>query len=914
MMDAGEINFKIRPLEDVNFPQWSKEIKVILLERNLWEIVAEKEVEPTGEDKKLVNDFKIRKNKAFATIFMNVSKGLRPIIEHLEDPVLAWKKLKDYFQPDSRARTMALKNEFYSLKPEPNEKIAIYGSKLERIAEQLQESGHPIDEQDRCFQLLRFLPDEMENVIQNIYRWGDKNFTFAKVLEELIREEGRLYQRKADQATMSYAATTRKQGIKEKLLCFQCNRKGHFKRDCPFRGKEPVQQPRAGRMRKRGNTSSRSRDGESFLMEVLTTESQEEPWIFDSAATAHFCKTRDMFEDDFINLQNQNLTGAVDGQTTIIKGKGTVKLFFGHVEILLRNVMYTPELRRNLLSGPCIDQKGAKFVGYKGKIDIFRKNGNLLCSAKLYNGLYYIFPDKCLNLNNANDYYNQSNGVNNVNEMHNLNVSNNVNEMCNLNVSNNVNLNLKSSLKSKNKKPVKSVKFVNESLADWHAKLAHINVDAIVKTSKNKCVHGLPELKGAVRDCRPCKETKFKRVTFKPINRIFTQKPLELLHTDLCGPLPTTSIHGHRYFMTIIDDFSRKVFCFPLKSKAEALETFIKFQKRAERFLDCKIKNVRSDNGLEYVNEEFKKYCENLGINHQLTNVYTPEQNGVAERNNYTAVDGIKVLLRDSGLSTGFWSEALLHFVYSWNRVCHKGQTKTPFELYGGKQPSVKHMKPFGIQAYIGVPKNLRKKLDARAKPGILVGYALRTKGYRIWNPETRKIVETINVRFENKFPEKEKLKPETFEESELDPPTFRITRSRDIALGTDSEDEYQECPEILPKTEIDPEGEGSETKIDCERTAEPERGKRIVNWIRMVPREKGSSDIYYTEENMKTRLRSLGEIEQYCEKNNVKFQDELFDFSRENKFTGIVSGDQTPETSFSDTEFNYSTANFDYE
>ncbi|KAF8793989.1 hypothetical protein HNY73_002014 [Argiope bruennichi] len=241
MNDAGEIHFRIRPLDDSNFPQWSKEIKVILLERNLWEIVTEKEVEPDIKDVKL---------------------------------------------------------------------------------------------------------------------------------------------------------------------------------------KEQETQPRTERQKKeRGNIASRSPSGENLLMEVLTTEIQQQPWIFDTAATSHFCNSREMFLDDFVTINNQILIGAVDDQTTVIKGKGTVKLMFGHVELLLRDVMYTPKLRRNLISGPCIDQKGAKFVGNNGKIDIFRKNGKLLCTAKLYNGLYYIFPDKCLNLSDDDNEY-QSDSVHNVNEMCNLNVSN----------------------------------------------------------------------------------------------------------------------------------------------------------------------------------------------------------------------------------------------------------------------------------------------------------------------------------------------------------------------------------------------------------------------------------------------------------------------------------------------------------
>ncbi|GFW95639.1 gag_pre-integrs domain-containing protein [Trichonephila clavipes] len=121
--------------------------------------------------------------------------------------------------------------------------------------------------------------------------------------------------------------------------------------------------------------------------------------------------------------------------------------------------------------------------------------------------------------------------------------------------------------------------------------------------------------------------------------------------------------------------------------------------------------------------------------------------NGVAERHNLTALDRIKTLLNASGLSQKFWAEALLCFSYTWNRVCCKGCKKTPFELYGGKRPSVSHLKRFGFLAFVGFPKQLRKKVDMQAKLGIMLGYTLSTKGYRIWLIEKNKVVETINIR-----------------------------------------------------------------------------------------------------------------------------------------------------------------------
>ncbi|GBM39914.1 hypothetical protein AVEN_250233-1 [Araneus ventricosus] len=133
-------------------------------------------------------------------------------------------------------------------------------------------------------------------------------------------------------------------------------------------------------------------------------------------------------------------------------------------------------------------------------------------------------------------------------------------------------------------------------------------------------------------------------------------------------------------------------------------------------FTNSKNVNIRTDNGMEFCYTEFNKFLEEQGIHAERTNVYSPEQNGVSERFNYTAMDAIKAMLKDSGLINGFWVEALLCFTYVWNRVCHKHQKETPFELFGIGNPSVKHFKIFGTTAYVGVPRQTRSKLQMRSK------------------------------------------------------------------------------------------------------------------------------------------------------------------------------------------------------
>ncbi|GFS91195.1 retrovirus-related Pol polyprotein from transposon TNT 1-94 [Trichonephila clavipes] len=155
---------------------------------------------------------------------------------------------------------------------------------------------------------------------------------------------------------------------------------------------------------------------------------------------------------------------------------------------------------------------------------------------------------------------------------------------------------------------------------------------------------------------------------------------IELLHMDLCGPMPTESQGGNKYFLSIIDDYSRKVTVFPIRNKSDVFHTFIRFQKRAERFLSKKVIAVRTDGGLEFCNKHMDNFLTELGIKHEVTNSYTPEMNGVAERFNLTALDGIKTLLKSSEVPHKFWGEALLCFTYAWNRICHKDSNKTPFE------------------------------------------------------------------------------------------------------------------------------------------------------------------------------------------------------------------------------------------
>ena len=137
------------------------------------------------------------------------------------------------------------------------------------------------------------------------------------------------------------------------------------------------------------------------------------------------------------------------------------------------------------------------------------------------------------------------------------------------------------------------------------------------------------------------------------------KKSLELVHSDLCVPMNPTSKGGGRYILTFIDDFSRKVWVYFLKQKDEVFKNFEMFKILVENESENKIKQIRSDNGGEYVNNKFKSFCEYHGIKREMTNRYTPQQNGIVERKNRTLVEMARCMIQSKNLPLFLWAEAV---------------------------------------------------------------------------------------------------------------------------------------------------------------------------------------------------------------------------------------------------------------
>lgn len=240
-----------------------------------------------------------------------------------------------------------------------------------------------------------------------------------------------------------------------------------------------------------------------------------------------------------------------------------------------------------------------------------------------------------------------------------------------------------------------------------------------------------PKLKIPERRCPICIKAKS---PFKARENV-REEPLDLVHTDLMGPLEA-SIGGSKYLLTIIDDHSRKIYCYPMQRKSDVLSNFKIFTEQAETQLEKRLKAVRSDNGREYVNKTFTRFCEERGIIHETTAPYNPEQNGVAERYNRTIMERVRAMLMDAELGREFWAEAAKTAVYLINVIPKKQGRKSANEKWNNEKIDLRSLRIFGERGYVYIPKEKRKKLEARSKECRFMGYT--GQGYRMWEAARR--------------------------------------------------------------------------------------------------------------------------------------------------------------------------------
>ncbi|KAJ9552638.1 hypothetical protein OSB04_016683 [Centaurea solstitialis] len=241
----------------------------------------------------------------------------------------------------------------------------------------------------------------------------------------------------------------------------------------------------------------------------------------------------------------------------------------------------------------------------------------------------------------------------------------------------------------------------NQQSILWHRRLSHLNFKGLNKLVIGNLAIGIPDLRFQQDHlCSACQLGKMKRASHTSKLEHGTEKPLQLIHMDLCGPMRVQSLNGKKYVLVMVDDYSRYTWVKFLRSKDEAPEIIISVLKEVQVNLQSQVQKIRSDHGTEFKNKVLGGYLESVGIKHTFAAVRTPQQNGVVERRNRTLVEAARTML-----------------AYS--------------------------------KCFVMNDREDRHKLQAKSDEAIFIGYSKNSIAYRVYNKRTKMVMESSNVKFD---------------------------------------------------------------------------------------------------------------------------------------------------------------------
>jgi hypothetical protein len=640
-----------------NYNDWLRNVKLVLaVQRVAYVLETPLPVineQSTADERTQADQWKQDEILAKCVILSSMSNELQRQHENLDSSSIMLRLKELYAEPDRAAR-YEISKELFGAKMKEGESVQIHVLKMIDSIERLGQLGFVMDHELSIDLVLQSLPPSYAQFVLN-FNMNKLEVTLPELLNMLRTAENSVSGDKGKSIMMvtssksagksSGTKKNNKTAVKKKKM----KAKGKAKKSSKAASKAEdkcYECGKAGHWKRNCNVYlekiKKAREpGPSgvYIVEINLSSKNSLAWVLDTGCVSHIC----------ISMQGlKNPRRLAKGEVDLRVGNkakvaalavGTYEIQLPTGRILeLRNCFFVPALSRNLISISALCRTGFKFI--------FDRYG---CS--------FSFKDELFGTGILNDdlYF-----VNTLIEVYNV------------------------------EQPVKRKRDdVNETYL-WHCRLSHIGETRLSKLYKERLIE--PDVYETYPTCEPCLKGKMTKSPFTGIGER-AKELLELVQTDICGAMSTTAKGGYSYFITFTDDLSRYGYVYLMKYKSESFEKFKEYRNEVEKQTGKSIKTLRSDRGGEYLSNEFTDYLKENGILSQWTPPHTPQLNGVSERRNRTLLDMVRSMMSHAALPISFWGYALETAAHVLNRVPSKSVDTTPYEIWRGKKPSLKHIK-----------------------------------------------------------------------------------------------------------------------------------------------------------------------------------------------------------------------------
>ncbi|CAJ2635927.1 unnamed protein product [Trifolium pratense] len=779
MAEATKYNHTKVPKFDGYYEHWAMLMENLIRSKELWSLIEPgitvAPPDATANQLQAIEALKLKDLKVKNYLFQSIDRSIMETILVRTTSKDIWDAMKRKYQGSTkvkRAHLQALKREFEVLEMKDNESVEQYFSRTLAIANRMSAQGQTLQEVEVVEKILRSMSSKFNYVVCSIEESNDVTaMSIDSLQSSLIVQEQRMKRQIEVTDEQALKVSNPEKGYGRG----RGRNNGGRGRGRGRQNKEFVECFKCHKLghyqsecpEYEGNVHYAEYNGEEEML-LMSRTSQEskvnaiEPWYLDSGCSNHMIGHQDWFIDFDDSYRDSVKLG--DDSRMAVMGKGSVRLKINNLVHVITNVYFVPGLKTNLISIGQLQQKRVTVIFKDDVCKIYHEEKGLLFSTAMSSNRMYVISATVIN------------------------------SRCLLSAK-------------------------QESTVLWHERYGHLHFKGLNTLSKKQMVRGLPELEEIEDNCVDCLAGKQSRDSIPKQANWRASAKLELVHSDICGPITPQSNGGSRYFMTFTDDFSRKTWIYVLKEKSLAFECFQSFKALVEKEAKCTIQCLRTDRGGEYTSKAFSDFCSKEGIKRQLTAAYTPQQNGVSERKNRTLLNIVRSMIHAKNVPKRFWPEAVKWATYVMNgSPTLSVKDMTPEEAWSGRKPSVNHFKVFGCVAHVHIHDSQRKKLDDKSKKCVLLGVSEESKAYKLYDPIENKIIISRDVIFEES---------KSWNWSKPKKPAKTGNEWEEIDSADGSNDEEPACTDEQA-TAINNENVVNETSSDSEAERSSPLGPRI--------------------------------------------------------------------------------------